>query len=228
MATMAEAVQTALVGPERKKLKIYDHEFNVKPAEAQKQNNRLVVNGQISHHLAWRPDDQVYYIITIEDAAIKDIRRDIDRGGWAPIAGPIAATVGAYFGVKIPPDKVEDIGRALGRLVDGTWETVAELITVNIATAFQQKELLALSPAVYEHSEYRGRCQILDVGRYDVGKLSFGNDMISSVKVPQGWKVTLYQHAGFRGVTRVLTADTPALPGFNDHASSIVVERTGR
>ena len=79
---------------------------------------------------------------------------------------------------------------------------------------------------VYEHNNYAGRSQVLDVGRYDVGQLSIGNDQISSGKVPPGWKVTLYQEAGFRGNTKVLTADTPALPDFNDRTSSIVVERS--
>ncbi len=77
---------------------------------------------------------------------------------------------------------------------------------------------------VYEHINYLGRSQELAVGRYDLGQLSIGNDVISSVKVPSGWKVTLYQHGGFQGATKVLTADTPALPDFNDRTSSIVVE----
>jgi hypothetical protein len=44
------------------------------------------------------------------------------------------------------------------------------------------------------------------------------------VKIPAGWRVTLYQHAGFNGASKVLTSDTPALPDFNDQTSSIVVE----
>jgi len=139
MATMAEAVQAALVGPERKKLNIYDHEFNVKPAEQEKTNRRLVVNGHMSHHLAFRPDDQVYYTIVIEDAAIEEITRKIS--GWAPLAGPVVSAAGAYFGVPIPPDKVEAIGRDLGRAIDGTWEKAAEVIIANIAMAFQQRGL---------------------------------------------------------------------------------------
>ena len=83
-------------------------------------------------------------------------------------------------------------------------------------------------PVVYEHADYGGRSQVLDVGRYDVGQLSFGNDMISSVRVPPGWKVTLYQHAGFQAPIQVLTADTRALPpAYNDQASSIAVEKPG-
>jgi hypothetical protein len=141
MATMTEAVQAALVGPERKKLKIYDHEFHVKPAQPEKKNNRLVVNGHISHHLTARPDDQVYYIITIENAAVTDIKTKIARGGWAGLAGPVASAIGAYFGVPIPPDKITSIGRELGRAFDGSWEMAAEIIIANIAMAFQQDEL---------------------------------------------------------------------------------------
>jgi len=154
MATMAEAVQAALVGPERKKLKIYDHEFNIKPAEPEKKNNRLVVNGQISHHLGWgRPDDQVYYIITIEDGAITDIKSDITRGGTAGLAGPVGSAIGAYFGVAIPPDKITSIGRELGRAYDGSWEKAAEIIIANIATAFQQKELQVPGSGPFEVKE---------------------------------------------------------------------------
>ena len=86
--------------------------------------------------------------------------------------------------------------------------------------------LEATHPAAHALGQVLGRHQVaVQPGRYDVGQLSFGNDMISSVKVPPGWKVTLYQHAGFQGATKVLTADTHTLPDFNDQTSSIVVER---
>jgi hypothetical protein len=78
---------------------------------------------------------------------------------------------------------------------------------------------------VYEHSNYAGRRQVLDVGRYDIGQLSIGNDVISSVKVPPGWKVKLYQHSSFQGAQKILTADTHFLSDFNDTTSSIVIER---
>ena len=63
---------------------------------------------------------------------------------------------------------------------------------------------------VYEHNNFVGRSQALDAGRYDVSALTIGNDVISSVRVPVGWRVTLYEHAGFTGASRVLTADAPA------------------
>lgn len=157
MATMAEAVEAALYGPERKKLKVLDHEFNVKQAEMNKKNNRLVVNGHISHHLSARPDDQVYYIITIENAAITEVKTDIARGGLAGLAGPVGSAIGAYFGVPIPADKVTSIGRELGRVFDGSWEKAAEIIIANIAMAFQQKQLEGRPDAAASHIDAKYR-----------------------------------------------------------------------
>jgi hypothetical protein len=79
-------------------------------------------------------------------------------------------------------------------------------------------------PVAYEHNAYTGRSQVLTAGRHDLDQLSIGNDVISSVKVPTGWKVTLYRDHHFQGATKVLTANTPVLPDFNDMTSSIVVE----
>lgn len=98
------------------------------------------------------------------------------------------------------------------------------LVPMNDCTSSIQVEKNVF-PVVYEHNDYGGRFQVLDEGRYDLAQLSIGNDIISSVKVPSGWIVRLYEHAGFLGETKTLTADTTALPTFNDRASSIVVEK---
>jgi hypothetical protein len=69
--SMEEVIHAALYGPEVKKLKVYDHEFNVKPVERSRAGSRLIVSGQISHCLSLRPDDQVYYTIVLENAVIQ-------------------------------------------------------------------------------------------------------------------------------------------------------------
>ena len=102
-------------------------------------------------------------------------------------------------------------------------QTTARGLTATSQRPVQQ----GLRPVVYEHSSSgttAGAARQLGAGRYDLARISIGNDAISSVKVPAGWRVTLYQHAGFNGTSKVLTADTPALPDFNDQTSSIVVE----
>ncbi|MGX5634587.1 methyltransferase [Bacillus thuringiensis] len=132
MNNLDKAVQAALLGPEIKKLKVFDHEFNVKPAYISKQGNQTVVNGQISHHLSFRLDDQVYYRFVKEDGVIKNLEIKIDRGGWTKITAPIGAIIAQYFGFPITPDLLSQIGQQLGALTDGKWEYASEAIVAAI------------------------------------------------------------------------------------------------
>jgi hypothetical protein len=68
-------------------------------------------------------------------------------------------------------------------------------------------QALATTVLLYEHGTYGGRVQSLQPGRYDMGQLLVGNDAISSLQVPSGWSVTLYEHGGFNGSSKVFTAD---------------------
>lgn len=143
-----------------------------------------------------------------------DGREDIEANRGAD-AGDFYGT-GAQFGPTTKPSSTRYDGKASGVNVRYGSKSGTEV------TAVFELQAPAVA-AIYEHSNYTGRSQTLDVGRYDIGQLTIGNDVISSVKVPWGWKVTLYEHAHFQGDTRVITADTPALAGFNDKTSSIVV-----
>ncbi|MBG9529630.1 methyltransferase [Bacillus thuringiensis] len=132
MNNLDKAVQAALLGPEIKKLKVFDHEFNVKPAYISKKDNQTVVNGQISHHLSYRLDDQVYYRFVKEHGEVKNLEIKIDRGGWTKITAPIGAITAQYFGVPITPDLLSQIGQQLGTLTDGKWEYASEAIVAAI------------------------------------------------------------------------------------------------
>lgn len=134
--SFAAAMKAALCGPEHKKLKIFDHKFNVKPAEIIRQGNKITVVGQISHHLTARRDDQVYYRITKEGNTVKDIQVNIERGGWSPVAAPILSALSTYMtggSITVPSNKIEVVGQSLGRVIDGSWEQVAQFLIVNIA-----------------------------------------------------------------------------------------------
>jgi hypothetical protein len=134
---LEEAMRAAMRGPEKKKLKIFDHHFNVKPVERQQntpKNGQVTAIGHLSHHLSGRSDDQIYYRIVKEGDRIILIDRQITRGGWAPIAAPIIAAAGTYLtGAPIPRGQVEAIGRSLGKAVDGSWEGAADFIIANVA-----------------------------------------------------------------------------------------------
>lgn len=76
---------------------------------------------------------------------------------------------------------------------------------------------------LYSDSQYRGWSQELGPGSY--ASLCIGNDALSSMIIPSGYRVTIYQDSGFKGPSLVLTQDAPDLKGWNDKASSIIVDR---
>jgi hypothetical protein len=83
---------------------------------------------------------------------------------------------------------------------------------------------------VYENPNYQGSSKTLSVGQYS---LSDFNDMISSVKVPPGMVIILYEHSGGTqgyGVTVDLMEDQPDLStlNFNDITSYAIVSPTTR
>ncbi|OLT60529.1 hypothetical protein BJP37_17440 [Moorena bouillonii PNG] len=80
---------------------------------------------------------------------------------------------------------------------------------------------------VYQNQNYGGTSQEFVPGEYNISELydGVGNDTISSLKVPKGWTVTLYQHANFQGKTKTFTDDTQWVEtDFDDIASGIVVK----
>ncbi len=86
-------------------------------------------------------------------------------------------------------------------------------------------ESIPLQATIYADKDFNGACQDLGVGRYDVGALTIGDNKLSSLRVPPGLKVTLYEEPGFKGASRVYTADK-GLVDSNDRTSSIVVEES--
>jgi hypothetical protein len=127
------ALEAALHGPEKKRLRIFRHHFNVKPVEISSEGERTTIFGQLSHHLSWRPDDQVYYTIIKENGAIRSITRQIDKGGWWSILAPIISVVGPILGLPIPPEQVAEVGEHVKDILDGSWQSVADFLITQIA-----------------------------------------------------------------------------------------------
>ncbi|MER5417717.1 hypothetical protein [Streptomyces virginiae] len=81
-------------------------------------------------------------------------------------------------------------------------------------------------PTIYVDAHYKGANVGLAAGTYGIVDPQVGEDTISSVRVPAGWKVTLYDGKDLKGDTLQLTTDTPYVGDtFNDRASSLKVER---
>jgi hypothetical protein len=83
--------------------------------------------------------------------------------------------------------------------------------------------------SLYQHCGYTGWAAGLAPGRYTLGQLQaqgFVNDDLSSLRVPSGYRVTLYEHDNFTGRSLLKTADDDCVAddGFNDIATSVVIE----
>ena len=84
---------------------------------------------------------------------------------------------------------------------------------------------------VYSDMNYGGYAVGLPLGEHDMAALAaYGiiNDDISSLKVPSGYKVTLYDNSGFGGKSRTYTSDASYVgDDFNDRCTSIKVSTAG-
>ena len=84
---------------------------------------------------------------------------------------------------------------------------------------------------VYSDMNYGGYAVGLPLGEHDMAALAaYGiiNDDISSLKVPSGYKVTLYDNSGFGGDSRTYTSDASYVgDDFNDRCTSIKVSTAG-
>ncbi len=100
---------------------------------------------------------------------------------------------------------------------------------------FSQKISLEsnLKATFYVDCNYQGQSSSLGVGRYDLPQMGIPNDSLSSIRIPNGLKVTIFEHGGFQGRSLELTSDEACLISrnkdglnFNDVTSGIIVERT--
>jgi hypothetical protein len=73
-------------------------------------------------------------------------------------------------------------------------------------------------------SEPGGWSVQLGLGSYDINEIGLPNDSISSLKVPENLRVTLYQNHTLSGARAVFAGDAAGLGGLDNQASSILVE----
>jgi len=81
-------------------------------------------------------------------------------------------------------------------------------------------------PTIYEHCNYQGISIPLLQNQITGQSFMFTgfNDKISSIRVPPGIRVALFEHDNFNGKKIEITEDIPCLINFNDITSSYVVK----
>jgi hypothetical protein len=78
---------------------------------------------------------------------------------------------------------------------------------------------------LFEECNYAGRKYYLTPGSYKGYSMQIANDRLSSLQIPNGMRVTIYEHDDFKGKSATYTSSVACLgDGLNDNASSMVVE----
>ena len=81
---------------------------------------------------------------------------------------------------------------------------------------------------IFENCSFQGKSRSLAVGDYaDVEKLNIRNDSISSIQIPQGLQVTLYEDERFRGNSIAISSSENCLNrAWDNQASSLRVSKS--
>jgi hypothetical protein len=78
---------------------------------------------------------------------------------------------------------------------------------------------------LYEDCNYNGKSYFVAAGNYRSYQMRVSNDRLSAMRIPYGFKVTIYENDGFTGRSNTFTSDEVCLATeWNEMASSIVVE----
>lgn len=78
---------------------------------------------------------------------------------------------------------------------------------------------------IYEHCDFRGDSRDILVGEFrNMRSVNFGNDSVSSIRVPNGMQLAIYEDDDFRGAYARFNRDSSCLDRqWNDKASSLKV-----
>ncbi|RRJ67645.1 hypothetical protein EHV15_18345 [Paenibacillus oralis] len=174
--------------------------------------------------------------VTISEGAV--FYGDANYGGFAVALGVGTYNYNEMIKAGIPNDKLSSVKVTPGIKVTlyedanfGGGKVVITSDTAYLGDFNDKTSSLKVEriPAFYVDANYKGNSVSLEAGSYNVADLiakGIPNDSISSVKVPSGYKVTLYEHKDFQGASKVLLADTSYVgDDFNDKTSSIKIER---
>ena len=76
---------------------------------------------------------------------------------------------------------------------------------------------------IYSEPNYQGASVLKTEGWYDHWQLGLGNDVISSIRVPQNFYAYMYYHGNFSGNVMTFYHDVPDLQWMDNNASGLIV-----
>lgn len=94
------------------------------------------------------------------------------------------------------------------------------ILVFSASSAFAQNVV-----TLYDECNYSGRKYTLEPGSYRLYQMKIGNDRLSSLQIPSGYRVTIYENDGFAGGSATLTNSSNCLDiSWRNRTSSIVIE----
>ena len=214
---------------------------NGKYVAAENGGSETIVANRDSYGGSW----ETFYLINNDDGTVS-IKADVNNKYVCAVLDeenqlvPRSDNVGTWEKFQIY--KISDTEYGLrsaenGKYVKADLDNGGKLIagSDSIAGAWEAfnieklgDETSSAKATFYENSNYSGWSVALSEGRYDYGTMiskGIKNDQISSIKVADGYKVTLYNDEGFAGSKKTLLTDASGLGDFNDKTSAIVIEK---
>jgi hypothetical protein len=79
---------------------------------------------------------------------------------------------------------------------------------------------------LHDQCNYSGRQYTLEPGNYRTYQIKIDNDKLSSIQIPAGMKVTIYENDKFEGRSNTYTSNTTCLDAWRNTTSSLIVENT--
>jgi len=152
-------------------------------------------------------------IVPVDDKLVEDLEVEVtnveSKNGAAAGKQNLELTVESS---SVPADGIAAILKGSELLLQGS---DGEAIAAKVVDSNFNFNLGAERATIYQGLDYSRQAQELEPGKYDVGDLEIGNDDLTSLKVPEGFKVTLYEHADFEGRSLELTEDSNNLNNFS-------------
>jgi hypothetical protein len=159
------AMKAMFEGPPVKKLRVVNHEFNIYLAKSTVRGKIVTLEGRISHHLSFRPDDQIRYKIVKVNGVITSVRYKVNRGGFSKLVKKYQRILDPMMKAKIPILKSADMVEALkklGRFYDGKWETALSRLLATAAIRLDATGGDGLSKSSGQVRHRRGSSSISD------------------------------------------------------------------
>ncbi|HSU28320.1 MAG TPA: beta/gamma crystallin-related protein [Chitinophagaceae bacterium] len=111
----------------------------------------------------------------------------------------------------------------------GSWDNRTSSIYVGQSGNNNNFQNYFAKVTLYEDCNYGGGSHSLGIGYHALNELGIRNDALSSIRIPQGYSVTLYKDDNFHGSQTTETGDIPCFNSlWNDKVTSIRVFKTGQ